>query len=192
MARPREFNRDEVLERAMQVFWSKGYTATSMRDLTEAMGLSKSSLYDTFGSKHDLFLESIDFYRDNVTVQVRSVAELERPAMQVIAAVLGRAVDRILEPNGRRGCFLNNCAVEIGPVDDKAAERLRAGFGVMEETFLRLVRRAQLEGAISPTRDALSLARYLTSTVNGIMVIGKAHPDRTVLDDIVRVAMASL
>jgi TetR/AcrR family transcriptional repressor of nem operon len=192
MARPREFNRDEVLERAMQVFWSKGYTATSMRDLTEAMGLSKSSLYDTFGSKHDLFLESIDFYRDNVTVQVRSVAELERPAMQVIAAVLGRAVDRILEPNGRRGCFLNNCAVEIGPVDDKAAERLRAGFGVMEETFLRLVRRAQLEGAISPTRDALSLARYLTSTVNGIMVIGKANPDRTVLDDIVRVAMASL
>ena len=192
MARPREFNRDQVLERAMQVFWSKGYTATSMRDLTEAMGLSKSSLYDTFGSKHDLFLESIDFYRDNVTVQVRSVAELERPAMQVIAAVLGRAVDRILEPNGRRGCFLNNCAVEIGPVDDKAAERLRAGFGVMEETFLRLVRRAQLEGAISPTRDALSLARYLTSTVNGIMVIGKANPDRTVLDDIVRVAMASL
>jgi TetR/AcrR family transcriptional repressor of nem operon len=192
MARPREFNRDQVLERAMQVFWSKGYAATSMRDLTEAMGLSKSSLYDTFGSKHDLFLESIDFYRDNVTVQVRSVAELEKPAMQVIAAVLGRAVDRILEPNGRRGCFLNNCAVEIGPVDDKAAERLRAGFGVMEETFLRLVRRAQLEGAISPTRDALSLARYLTSTVNGIMVIGKANPDRTVLDDIVHVAMASL
>jgi TetR/AcrR family transcriptional repressor of nem operon len=192
MARPREFNRDEVLERAMQVFWSKGYAATSMRDLTEAMGLSKSSLYDTFGSKHDLFLESIDFYRDNVTIQVRSVAELEKPAMQVIAAVLGRAVDRILEPNGRRGCFLNNCAVEIGPIDDKAAERLRAGFGVMEETFLRLVRRAQLEGAISPTRDALSLARYLTSTVNGIMVIGKANPDRAVLDDIVRVAMASL
>jgi TetR/AcrR family transcriptional repressor of nem operon len=192
MARPREFNRDEVLERAMQVFWSKGYAATSMRDLTEAMGLSKSSLYDTFGSKHDLFLESIDFYRDNVTIQVRSVAELEKPAMQVIAAVLGRAADRILEPNGRRGCFLNNCAVEIGPIDDKAAERLRAGFGVMEETFLRLVRRAQLEGAISPTRDALSLARYLTSTVNGIMVIGKANPDRAVLDDIVRVAMASL
>jgi TetR/AcrR family transcriptional repressor of nem operon len=192
MARPREFNRDEVLERAMQVFWSKGYAATSMRDLTEAMGLSKSSLYDTFGSKHDLFLESIDFYRDNVTIQVRSVAELEKPAMQVIAAVLGRAVDRILEPNGRRGCFLNNCAVEIGPIDDKAAERLRAGFEVMEETFLRLVRRAQLEGAISPTRDALSLARYLTSTVNGIMVIGKANPDRAVLDDIVRVAMASL
>ncbi|MEK9754990.1 MAG: hypothetical protein VW338_17490, partial [Rhodospirillaceae bacterium] len=80
----------------------------------------------------------------------------------------------------------------VGPLDDQAAERLRAGFGVMEETFLRLVRRAQLEGAISRTRDALSLARYLTSTVNGIMVIGKANTDRTVLDDIVRVAIASL
>ena len=192
MARPREFNREQVLERAMQVFWSKGYTATSMRDLTDAMGLSKSSLYDTFGSKHDLFLESIDYYRDNVSAQVRSVADLEKPADQVILAVLSRAVDRILEPNGRRGCFLNNCAVEVGPIDEAAAERCRAGLGMMEETFLRLVRRAQLEGSISPTRDAVSLARYLTSTVNGIMVMGKANPDRAMLEDIVRVAAASL
>ena len=192
MARPREFNREQVLERAMQVFWSKGYTATSMRDLTDAMGLSKSSLYDTFGSKHDLFLESIDYYRDNVSAQVRSVADLEKPADQVILAVLSRAVDRILEPNGRRGCFLNNCAVEVGPTDEEAAERCRAGLRLMEETFLRLVRRAQLEGSISPTRDAVSLARYLTSTVNGIMVMGKANPDRAMLEDIVRVAAASL
>lgn len=192
MARPREFNREQVLERAMQVFWSKGYAATSMRDLTGAMGLSKSSLYDTFGSKHDLFLESIDFYRDNVTVQVRSVAELEKPAVQVIAAVLGRAVDRILEPNGRRGCFLNNCAVEVGPVDEAAAARCRAGLAMMEETFLRLVRRAQSEGGIAPGKDARSLARYLTSTINGIMVIGKANPDREVLDDIVRVVAGNL
>jgi len=192
VARPREFNREQVLERAMQVFWSKGYTATSMRDLTDAMGLSKSSLYDTFGSKHDLFLESIDYYRDNVSAQVRSVADLEKPADQVILAVLSRAVDRILEPNGRRGCFLNNCAVEVGPIDEAAAERCRAGLGMMEETFLRLVRRAQLEGSISPTRDAVSLARYLTSTVNGIMVMGKANPDRAMLEDIVRVAAASL
>ncbi len=176
----------------MQVFWSKGYAATSMRDLTDAMGLSKSSLYDTFGSKHDLFLESIDYYRDHVTVQVRAVADLEKPAIQVIMSVLGRAVDRILEPNGRRGCFLNNCAVEVGPWDEMAAERCRAGLSVMEETFLKLVRRAQLEGSISPTRDSLSLARYLTGTVNGIMVIGKANPDRAVLDDIARVAVSNL
>jgi TetR/AcrR family transcriptional regulator, transcriptional repressor for nem operon len=192
LARPREFDREEVLEQAMQVFWSKGFVATSMRDLTRAMGLSKSSLYDTFGSKHDLFLESIDYYRDNITVQVKSVAELEKPASQVIMAVLSRAVDRILQPNGRRGCFLNNCAVEVGPTDPDAAARCRAGLAMMEETFLRLVFRAQKEGDISPERNPQSLARYLTSTVNGIMVIGKANPDREVLEDIARVAVKNL
>lgn len=192
MARPREFDREEVLEQAMQVFWSKGFVATSMRDLTSAMGLSKSSLYDTFGSKHDLFLESIDYYRDNITVQVKSVAELEKPASQVIMAVLSRAVDRILQPNGRRGCFLNNCAVEVGPTDPDAAARCRAGLSMMEETFLRLVFRAQSEGDISSDRNPQSLARYLTSTVNGIMVIGKANPDREVLEDIAQVAVSNL
>ena len=192
MARPREFERQEVLEKAMQVFWSKGYEATSLSDLTSAMGLSKSSLYDTFGSKHALFLESIDYYRDNVTVQVKSVADLQMPAIQVIMAVIGRAVDRMLQPNGRRGCFLNNCAVEVGPTDPEAAARCRAGMAMMEETFLRLVLRAQKEGSISPLKEARSLARYLTSTVNGIMVIGKANPDREVLDDIARVAVSNL
>jgi TetR/AcrR family transcriptional repressor of nem operon len=190
--RPREFDRIDVLERAMQVFWSKGYAATSMRDLTDAMALSKSSLYDTFGSKHDLFLEAMDHYRETVTSQVRSVAALQKPAVQVIAAVLHRAVDRILEPNGRRGCFLNNCAVEVAPWDPEAAERCRAGMTVMEETFLKLVQRAQAEGDISDERDAKALARFLNGTVNGIMVVGKANPDRDVLDDIVAAAVRDL
>ena len=175
----------------MQVFWSKGYGATSMRDLTNAMGLSKSSLYDSFGSKHELFLETIDFYRENISSQVKSVAELQMPARQLIMAVLSRAVDRILEPNSRRGCYLNNCAVEVASDDPEAAARCRAGMAVMEESFLRLVRRAQAEGTISGDKDPESLARYLTSAINGIMVIGKANPDRDVLEDIERVTVST-
>jgi TetR/AcrR family transcriptional repressor of nem operon len=106
--------------------------------------------------------------------------------------VLHRAVDRILEPNGRRGCFLNNCAVEVAPWDPEAAERCRAGMTVMEETFLKLVQRAQAEGDISDERDAKALARFLNGTVNGIMVVGKANPDRDVLDDIVAAAVRDL
>jgi len=192
MARPRAFDRETALEQAMQVFWSQGYEATSLTHLTGAMGLSKSSLYDTYGSKHDLFLACIDYYRDNVTARVGSVVDLPAPARQVIQSVLGRAVDRILEPSGRRGCFLNNTAVEVAPDDPEAARRCRAGMAMMEDAFHKLVVRGQAENGIARTHDPEMLARFLTATVNGIMVVGKANPDRDVLENIVDVAMHAL
>jgi len=192
MARPRKFDKTQVLDKAMEVFWSQGFAGTSMSDLTEAMGLSKSSLYDTFGSKHELFLASMDHYRENVSAQIRSVINLNAPARQVIASVVGRSVDRILDPAGKRGCFLNNCAVEVGPHDAEAAARSASGLGIMEETFVQLIERGQTEGSISATKDARALARFLTSTINGIMVMGKANPDRSALNDIAETALSAL
>ena len=192
MARPLTFDRQVALEQAMQVFWTKGYTATSIADLTAAMNLSKSSLYGAFGGKHTVFLEAIKFYRDHITARVRSAIDLPTPARQVIRSILGRAVDRILEPDGRRGCFLNNSAVEVGPDDSAAAERCRSGLLLMEDTFERLVRRAQAEGDISGEHDSRKLARFLNGTVNGIMVIGKANPDCQTLEDIVDAAMRAV
>ena len=192
MARPPAFERQAVLEQAMQVFWTKGYAATSVADLIAAMNLSKSSFYGAFGDKHAIFLEAIEFYRDHVTARVRSAIELPTPARQVIRSILGRAVDRILEPDGRRGCFLNNSAVEVGPDDPAAAERCRSGLLLMEDTFERLVRRAQAEGDIAVEHDSRKLARLLNGTVNGIMVIGKANPDYQTLKDIVDAVMKAM
>ena len=192
MARPLTFDRQVALEQAMQVFWTKGYAATSVADLTAAMNLSKSSLYGAFGDKHAVFLEAVEFYRDHVTARVRSAINLPTPARQVIRSILGRAVDRILEPDGRRGCFLNNSAVEVGPDDPAAAERCRSGLLLMEDTFERLVRRAQAEGDIAAEHDSRKLARLLNGTVNGIMVIGKANPDYQTLKDIVDAVMKAM
>ena len=192
MARPLEFDRTQALEKAMEVFWTNGYKATSVNDLTQAMGLSKSSLYGTFGGKHVIFIECIKFYRDNITIRVRFAMGLTRPATQIIGSILGRAVDRILEIDGRRGCFLNNTAVEVGAFDLEAAEHCRSGFKIMEETFEKLVRRGQVEGGISKECDPKKLALFLNSTVNGIMVIGKANPDRQSLENIVETAMRAL
>ena len=192
MARPPAFERQVVLEQAMQVFWTKGYAATSVADLTAAMNLSKSSLYGAFGDKHAVFLEAVEFYRDHVTARVRSAINLPKPARQVIRSILGRAVDRILEPDGRRGCFLNNSAVEVAPHDPATAERCRSGLLLMEDSFERLVRRAQAEGDIAVEHDSRKLARLLNGTVNGIMVIGKANPDYQTLKDIVDAVMKAM
>lgn len=192
MGRPLAFERSVALELAMQVFWSKGFAATSINDLTQAMGISKSSLYSAFGDKHSIFLEAIEFYCDNVTNRVRSAISLPRPAHDVIRSILARAVDRILEPDGQRGCLLNNSSVEVGSEDPAVAVRCHKGFNVMKETFECLIRRGQSEGYISNERDPERLAWFLTGTINGIMVIGKAHPNRPSLDDIVETAMSAV
>ncbi len=192
MARPREFDTTEALNQAMNVFWTKGYEATSLTDLTGAMGLSKSSFYDTFGSKHEVFLAAIEHYKKTVTSQVSAVSGLDAPARKLIESLFDRAANRMTEEGGKRGCFLNNCAVEIVLHDPTAAKLVGGGLDIIEDTFFALVTRGQREGEIAPEKDARSLARYLNSSLNGLMVTGKATPDREALSDIASTALSVL
>ena len=192
MARPREFDTTEALNEAMQVFWTKGFEATSLNDLIGAMKLSKSSFYGTFGSKHEVFLAAIEHYKKTVTSQVSAVSELDAMARKLIGSLFERAVERMTEEGGGRGCFLNNCAVEVALHDPAAAKLIGGGFGIMEDTFFALVQRGQTEGEIGADKDPRALARYLTSSLNGIMVMGKANPDREALSDVARIALTAL
>ena len=192
MARPREFDKTEALNKAMNVFWTKGYEATSLCDLLQAMGLSKSSFYDTFGSKHEVFLDTITYYKKTRTSQITEVANLDSPARKLIESLFERAVSRITEEGGQRGCYLNNCAVEVALHDPAAAKLIDVGIGLMEDTFFSLVERGQREGDIVSTKDARALARYLTCSLNGLMGIAKANPDPEALDDIVRMSLTTL
>jgi TetR/AcrR family transcriptional repressor of nem operon len=192
MARPREFDTTEALGKAMDVFWSKGYEATTLCDLLDAMDLSKSSFYDTFGSKHEVFLDSIEHYKKTMTSQITGVASLEQPARKLIESLFDRAVSRITEEGGQRGCFLNNCSVEVALHDPQAAKLIDGGIGLVEDTFFVLVERGQREGDIASDKEARALARFLTSSLNGLMVIAKTNPDPEGLADIARQSMVVL
>lgn len=192
MARPREFDTTEALNRAMEVFWSQGYEGTSTADLVRAMGISKSSLYDTFGSKHELFLAAIDHYNATVTGKVQAACGIDAPARCVIEGMFQRAIDRVCCPEGRRGCFLNNCAVEVAVHDPAAAMRVKGGLAVMEETLHSLVRRGQTEGTVGADKDARALARFLAATLQGMLVMGKACEDQPMLRDVADIALAAL
>ncbi|MDA1090095.1 MAG: TetR/AcrR family transcriptional regulator [Proteobacteria bacterium] len=192
MARPREFDTTEALSQAMQVFWTKGYEATSLCDLLDAMGLSKSSFYDTFGCKHEVFLATIEHYKKTMTAQFSGVAGLDSPARKLIESMFDRAVNRMAEAGGQRGCYLNNCAVEVALHDPKAAKLIDGGISLMEDAFFSLVLRGQSEGDIATDKDARALARFLTSSLNGLLVIGKANPDRETLTDICKTTLSVL
>lgn len=193
MARPREFNIDEVLEQAMQMFWSKGYEATSMHDLTGTMGLSKSSLYDTFGNKHELFLSAVGRYNETVAGRVVATAIAEAGGAKAgIVAVFERRIDDMVEGGGARGCLLNNTAVEMGARDRACAAQVAAGLALTEDAFHLAVRDGQEMDEIPAHRDARVLARYLTSSLNGLTVMAKADPDRAALEDVVGVVLRAL
>ncbi len=193
MARPREFDAQEALERAMEVFWAKGYEATSLADLIAAMGISKSSFYDTFGSKHELFLAALDHYNETVaSCHMRALMERSESARAGIAAVFDHQVALMTGNGERRGCFVANCAVEMAAHDPAAADRVCTGLARMEEAFLEAVARGQAAGEIPAGRDGRALARYLTSSLNGLIVMAKARPERTALQDIARIVLSAL
>ena len=192
VARPREFEEEEVVKAALAVFWRQGYQATSVQDLVEATGVNRGSLYDTFGDKHGLFLEVVAYYRRQVTA--RRLALLEGPGG--VRERLARFFDEVIEfsvGEGRLlGCLMTNAAVELAPHDRDTALAVAANMSAMEKTFRRLLTAAQKEGDLAPEKSPRDLARFLTATANGLRVMAKVSPERAALKSVVRIALQAL
>lgn len=188
MARPREFDPDAALERAMQTFWAKGYEATSLDDLCEATGLGRSSLYAAFGDKRNLMLRSLERYSDQGAA--RFVAILSVPPIQAaLRKILDGFIDQILAGSGRRGCFIGNCAAELARGDREAMARVRASLARNEAIFRGALEQAKGRGEISRAADPSALARFIIAGFQGLRLVGKANPDRAVLADIAAVML---
>ena len=192
MARPREFNTSEALGQALEVFWTKGYEASSVCDLMAAMGLSKSSLYDSFGSKHELFLKVIDSYVDGSSAIFASALTGDGPGRQAIEDMFAAIVETASGEEGQRGCFVANCAVELSGADEQASRRVALYFKQFEAAVEAALRRGQGQGNISADKDAAALARYLVSSINGIRVMAKVDPNPDTLRGIAQIALQAL
>jgi len=192
MARPREFDVEVALGRAMEIFWSKGYGATSLDDLCEVTGLSRSSLYATFGSKRDLLLRSVERYVRQRNPQIAAALARPLPIRDAFAALAGELIDQIIAGPGRRGCFLGNCAAELPRSDRAALTRVRQGLESTTATFRDALVRAKARGELLTSADVDALARFLTGGFQGLRLVGKVSPDRAVLEDIVTTMLQCL
>lgn len=193
MARPREFDQDEAVEKAMHAFWAHGYEATSLDDLCDAMGIGRSSLYHSFGSKRELLFAALDKY-DEVNVKPYIQRALDRPGdvREAIGALFEIAIERIIDNGDRRGCFLGNCAAELATDDPEAAKRVAAGLARIETRIYRRLVAAQEDGEIAADKDVRALARFVTSSLQGLRIFGKAQANRAALKDIAKTALACL
>jgi TetR/AcrR family transcriptional repressor of nem operon len=192
MARPREFDADTALERAMQAFWAKGYRATSLDDLCAATGLSRSSLYAAFGGKRALLHRSLDRYQEQGVARITAALGRPGPVREAISGFVGDLIDRIVEGPGRRGCFIGNCAAELARGDKATAARVRRGLERIEGLFRDALDRAKSRGELAVTADVGSLARFLVSGIQGLRLVGKANPDRAALESIAAVMLRCL
>jgi TetR/AcrR family transcriptional repressor of nem operon len=193
MARPKEFERDQALQAAMQVFWMRGFRGASVQDLLDAMGINRGSLYDTFGDKRELFRAALQRYE--LTVLEPLLADLERPELPGLEAVrrtLARIVEDLAGRGAARGSLLTTSAVEVCPSDRGLTAQVSRAMGRIEDAFHCALARAQDAGELAPTQDPRALARYLGATVNGLWVIGRTRPGRRVLQGIATTALSSL
>ena len=145
MAGVKQFNRSEVLERAMTLFWNRGYEATSIHHLVEATGINRGSIYGTFGQKKGLFLAVLDHYAEKVAKPL--MAELSDPdPRRAIERMLDSIIRRTSDPRFPRGCLNTNTSLECPAVGDEISRKIAEGFGQQESAIYGVLRRAQAEG----------------------------------------------
>ena len=191
MARQKEFNQDEVLQKAMEVFWRRGYEAASIQDLVQHMGINRQSMYDTFGDKHALFLQALDRYRE---IQSRRVFEiLDRPGSvkKNVRLLFEEAVERALSEEGRRGCFVGNATSELAGRCKETAIRTCKSMASAEKTFQRALMRGTEQGEFR-IRDTRAVARFFYCVLQGLVLTAKASRDRRLLNDVVKITLSVL
>lgn len=173
IGRPRTFNPDAVVQRALDCFWSNGFESTSMRDLLDCTGLSKSSLYETFGSKRELFERCLTTYREERVAGMSQRLAAADSGLAFIREML-EAVPLECGKGSPRGCLVMNTAGEFSQKDPQVARLVGQGIAAFRHVFRQAVTRAQSEGDIPGNKNATGLARFIVSNMSGLSTLAKA------------------
>ncbi|WP_405801814.1 TetR/AcrR family transcriptional regulator [Streptomyces sp. NBC_01506] len=196
MARPRTFDEERALDAAMRAFWANGYEATSTQDLCDVTGLGRSSIYNTFNSKQDLFRRALARYIETTTAnQLAILEDLRRPAVERLRALFTSIVDAEFDNrgNGRSmGCLTVNTTVELAGRDAEADRMLERDTARRLASLRAAIEEGQRAGDIASTRDSGSLARFLVAVIGGMRVTGQGGGDRPTLEAIADTAMDAL
>jgi TetR/AcrR family transcriptional repressor of nem operon len=191
MARTKEFDQEQALDAAMHLFWKQGYEATSIQQLVDATGVQRQSLYDTFGSKHEMFLQSLLRYQALGGRHLRTLTKrYPKGGLPLIRAIFESIASQTV--GDARGCFAANCAAELGSSDKAVAERVRIGRDGLEEVFERCLVQARDARELKNSSSVSALAQFLVNAFFGLRLIAKTRPTKAMIDNVVSVTLAAL
>lgn len=193
--RTKTFEPDEIADAAMKVFWQRGYAATSIQDLVDGTGLSRSSLYSTFENKQGLYQQALRRYQAVTQANVELLASPESSPKALIRQLLMRIIEDELDDPLRRGCLVANATLELAGQDDAVAELVAHNFQRLQQALEKLIQRGQQSGEVAAVKSPQALARFFVNTMQGLRVLGKGSPAqqrRQCLLDVIDVALDTL
>lgn len=192
MPRPPGYQRSAVLAQATEVFWTRGYGATSVNDLVAATGLKPGSLYAAFGSKKGLFLEVLNDYNAAFLADVEAAIAAAPGPLAAVRDLLMRSADATLGDVGRRGCLAVNALLEMAGHDEDIAATLRGHNERLRRRLESLLERARARGELADDSDPQSLSTFVLNNLWGMRVLCKSEPSRAALDSIISGVMDGL
>ena len=192
MPRPPGFERHDVLQKATEAFWERGYGATSISDLVAATGLQPGSIYAAFGSKKGMFLEVLDEYGSRFLGEVRSTLRREASSLDAIRAFLEAIAEDTMQRQGARGCLLVNATLEMSHHEPDIAQKLCQYSDRLRQVLLEALNDARDAGEISPDSNPESLSVFLVNNLWGMRVMCRSAPSRQSLTAVVDNVMKTL
>nr|WP_321291767.1 TetR/AcrR family transcriptional regulator [uncultured Trichococcus sp.] len=190
MARSKEFNEEEALDKAMGIFWKQGYEKTSIQDLVDQMGIHRRSLYDTFGDKHSLFVQTLERYESLIAAQIKKQITEEMTTVESIRKIFELAV--YSDNTNPKGCLMVNTAVELSLLDNEISQRIKSAFKQTENLIADLLIRGQARGEVASSFDISELARYIHNALIGVRVLVKTTSDPQELESTIDLTLSIL
>jgi len=177
---------------AMHLFWRKGFESTSLQDLLDTMKLSKSSLYQTYGNKHELFQQCINHYRKTMVSEMKQGLEQAKNGRLFIETVFYSIADETCLENGAIGCLVMNSATEFANTDKEISGLIAKATKEFTSVFITAIKQAQAQGDITKDKDPKSLANFLLSSMSGLKTMVKAGANRATVKNIAKTILAAL
>ncbi|MNW36614.1 HTH-type transcriptional repressor ComR [compost metagenome] len=190
MARSKEFEEKEVLDKAMRLFWEQGYEKTSMTELVEHMGIHRRSLYDTFGDKHSLFLKAMDRFDDKIIAALAGGVKRSKTASEALQFIFSFMIDG--DEDTPAGCLMVNSAVELAARDVEVDNKSTKAFTTAEQLLREIILWGQRDGEFTSTYNAEELAEYLHNVWIGLRVMARTSASREKLHRITHISMKLL
>ncbi|MEU9343017.1 TetR/AcrR family transcriptional regulator [Streptomyces sp. NPDC048278] len=190
MARTREFDVDRAIDRATDLFWRRGYAETSLQDLLQELAIGSGSFYAAFGSKEQLYVRCLERYTSLQGSDLEQALDGSADIRSAVRKVLTAMIEADLaEPT--RGCLVVSTSTQCGE-QPAATERVTFAVRQVESQLAGALEQAQVRGEISPDKDPRQLARFLTTFIQGIRIVGQARTGREFAEDALSVAMGAL